>query len=177
MAKRRSKNEDLSWIQAHDRLVERFHQDSDRAAGLLAATFLDSFLEDVLRSLLTPGKRTDELLDHRGALGTFSSRIDLAFALGIANEDVVADLTLIRKIRNHFAHDLWRATFQEQQVQDWIKALSFYSVMVDGDPPDQHLSNRDAYLICITYLVMKIIESPKVGAEFRQRFSTGVPSS
>jgi hypothetical protein len=40
----------------------------------------------------------------RGPLGTFSAKIDLAVALGILLGDMADDLSILRKLRNDFAH-------------------------------------------------------------------------
>jgi DNA-binding MltR family transcriptional regulator len=39
-----------------------------------------------------------------GALGTFASRIKIAYLMGLIDKPTKADLDLIRKIRNEFAH-------------------------------------------------------------------------
>lgn len=54
----------------------------DRGAVLMAAVFLHETLRNLLaRRFVDDAANTNELLRSSGALGTFSSRIDLAFAI------------------------------------------------------------------------------------------------
>jgi hypothetical protein len=82
----------------------RFASESDRAAAVLGASLLDARLEDVFRTNLATNH--DLLLGRSGPLSTFSSRINLAFALRWIDADTSHDLDIIRDIRNDFAHHL-----------------------------------------------------------------------
>jgi hypothetical protein len=52
---------------------------------------------------LSPAQRTN-LFDGYGPLSSFAAKIDVAYALSIFDDAVYTDLTVIRKIRNVFAH-------------------------------------------------------------------------
>jgi hypothetical protein len=70
----------------------------------LGASLLDVRLEEVFREKFAANH--DSLLGRSGPLATFSSRINLAFALQWIDEDTAHDLDVIRDIRNDFAHPL-----------------------------------------------------------------------
>jgi len=84
--------------------ISRFASETDRAAAVLGAALLDVRLEDVFRAKLAANH--DALLGRSGPLATFSSRINLAFALQWIDQDTALDLNVIRDIRNDFAHHL-----------------------------------------------------------------------
>ena len=88
-----------------NRFSEKFRTESDRACAVLGAAMLDALLESLFRRRLCKSSSTklDQLFDG-GALSSFAGKIRLAAALAWIEEDVRADLELIRKIRNDFAH-------------------------------------------------------------------------
>jgi DNA-binding MltR family transcriptional regulator len=105
-------------LNAYHGVLTRFHAESDRAAAVLGAAYLDGFLEDALRSSFAQGKPTDELFAGQGPLMSLGNKTKVAFALGLlSSESLVRDVDLIRKIRNHFAHHIWDAAFDESPVR------------------------------------------------------------
>jgi DNA-binding MltR family transcriptional regulator len=74
--------------------------------GIIGATFLEMLLENILREFLIDEEKrvTEELFDGYKPLSTFSSKITMAYCLGLIYKSVHDDLHLIRKIRNEFAH-------------------------------------------------------------------------
>src|SRR5215471_683584 len=87
------------------RFRETLDAETDRGCALMAAAYLASLLEKLIRaSLIGDIKKADELLGVSKPLGSFSSRIDLAHLLGHIGKSEHRDLQLIRKIRNDFGH-------------------------------------------------------------------------
>ena len=92
---------------------ERLDSNDDRGAAILGVAYLDAVLEDAFRSRLRPDT-PESVFDYRGPVGDLSSRIEMAFALGWIAVDTRLDLTLLRRIRNDFAHDYdHRLSFSE----------------------------------------------------------------
>lgn len=81
---------------------------SDRIVAVVGGAMVDQLLGEALRQRFQPGEVTDNLLDPTKdrALGAFGPRIDIAFALGMYDESVRANLKKIAHIRNVFAHEL-----------------------------------------------------------------------
>jgi len=74
-------------------------------------------LAAAIEAFFVVGKTSKELLyGSRAPIGTFASRIDLAFALGLINEHEHAECHLIRKIRNEFAHRGVGLSFGDQKI-------------------------------------------------------------
>jgi len=99
--------------------------ESDRAAGVLAPAFLDDLLGQLLRVKLNESTSTASLLaPDRGALGTFSAKIDMTHSMGLIDSTTWNDLHIIRKIRNRFAHEIDIHDFSDDSVRDLVANLS-----------------------------------------------------
>jgi mannitol operon repressor len=61
--------------------------------------------------------------DGNAALGTFSSRTEACFALGLIDDYEYTEIALIRKIRNEFAHAKHGTSFQTPRVQGLCSGL------------------------------------------------------
>ena len=92
-------------------------QETDRGCALLAASYLDTELEHVLvQSLVDDPKVAQDLLRASGPLGSFSTRIDLAYLIGLIGPLVHKDLNVLRKVRNEFGHSTQPITFEEPSI-------------------------------------------------------------
>jgi hypothetical protein len=109
----------------------------ERAIAILGGTFLEMALEHILRAYLPDGeKEVNGLFEQNGPMATFSNKISLCFCLGLIDEVIKDDLTLVRKIRNKFAHDLY-ATFKNEKIKSWSTGLSFHTIsMMMKTPAD-----------------------------------------
>ncbi len=107
----------------YGRWLDEFQDETDRACAVLGAAFLDHALGELLHAFLREDERVRERLFGRNRpLANFGTRVDVAFALGIIGTTEHHDLDLVRKIRNHFAHELTGA-FNVSPVADWCREL------------------------------------------------------
>lgn len=105
-----------SVIPDFGKFYEAFRGETDRAAGVLAAAYLEASLERLFRARLLENTPAS-LFAFRGSLGDFAGKIDLAFSLGWISEDSRNDLHIIRDIRNDFAHDVDHTlSFDEKSI-------------------------------------------------------------
>lgn len=161
---------------AYNDFVDRFHSETDRAAAVLAGGYLDSFLQDALRSVLVPCTRVDSLFATQGPLGSLASKISLTCALGLATDELARDMDLVRKIRNHFAHHIWEATFEIAPVSDWCKQIRGVvdsAVDQEGKRVKDGNPARIGYLLTVGMSIILIAHSPKVPLAFRE-LTTGI---
>lgn len=87
--------------------LEGLNSESHRGQVLITAGFLEEQLKKILLAFMLDVPEAMKLLEGGNApLGTFSARIDGAFTLGLITKNEHGDLTLIRRIRNEFAHEL-----------------------------------------------------------------------
>ncbi|MEO1791650.1 MAG: MltR family transcriptional regulator, partial [Cyanobacteria bacterium J06629_19] len=73
--------------------------------------------------LIEDGKVIKHMFEFNGPFGTFSSRIDAAYALGLLPKNVRKDMHLLRKIRNDFGHNSSPVTFEDESISSKCGAL------------------------------------------------------
>jgi hypothetical protein len=106
---------------------EQIEFDSDRAAGIVAGSIAETRLEQALQSRLRPADTpklreiVEQLFRPSGALGPFSTKIDLAYLMRLLSDEAYKDLTNIKNIRNDFAHDLDHGSFDVPSIRDRCK--------------------------------------------------------
>ena len=107
-------------------------QETDRGLPLVAAALIDEKLLETLQSFLCPGKSADRLLtDPNAPLGTFSARINACAALGLIDQFEYREITLIRRVRNLFAHSRHGLSFDDEKVAGLC--ASFESPLPSGE--------------------------------------------
>jgi mannitol operon repressor len=114
----------LSTAEDLAKFVEELKRESDRGLALVAAALIDDKLGETLRSFFCKGPSAAKLLDDsNAALGTFSSRSEACFALGLIDDYEYSEIALIRKVRNEFAHAKHGTSFQTARVQGLCSSL------------------------------------------------------
>lgn len=103
---------------------EQIEFDSDRAAGIVAGSIAETRLEQALQSRLRAADTSKlqdivrELFRASGALGPFSTKIDLAYLMRLLSDEAYKDLTNVKNIRNDFAHKLDHDSFDTPSIRD-----------------------------------------------------------
>ena len=91
---------------------------------LIVSGYAEEQLRRIIAAFILRGAPSKRLLDEfNGPLGNFSSRVIAAHALGLISKEEYADLNVVRKIRNKFAHD-HRASFSDQDIAQMCKGLN-----------------------------------------------------
>jgi len=98
--------------------LTEFQEETDRAAAVLGPAMLDQLLKDLLDSTFVSAESAKELTGKMMPIGTFSSRITLAYAIGLITSEEAKDLHRMREIRNRFAHRLHGLSFATQAIRD-----------------------------------------------------------
>jgi hypothetical protein len=127
-------------------IVPTFHEESDRGAGVLAAGFVDEYLSVFLRWKMMNKKIGDELFAPLGPLNSFSQKIACAHAFGFIPKQYYDDLTIIRRVRNHFAHHPLDSSFSTKEVADLVSKLSTFTDAKETWQKNPRLGNRHAFL-------------------------------
>ncbi len=112
--------------QAEDlaQFVEELKRETDRGLPLVGAALIDEKLLETLQSFFCNDKSSEKLLsDGSAPLGTFSSRIELCFALGLIDEFEYREISLLRKVRNEFAHAKHGTSFQTEKIKGFCSTL------------------------------------------------------
>jgi DNA-binding MltR family transcriptional regulator len=108
-----------------DQLAKEINTSSPRGGAMVAASFLDHFLMQLILVHLErlSASEVDGLFGPERPLGTFSSKIKLARALGLFGPKTAHDLNSIREIRNAFAHGLRKMNFETPEVRQLVGSL------------------------------------------------------
>jgi DNA-binding MltR family transcriptional regulator len=116
--------------------LEEFQGETDRAAAVLGAAYLDSRLEVLLREKFVALPDFVEQLFHgQGALSSFSARISICYAIGLISRQAAEDLHIIRKIRNDFAHKPHGLSFETPTIADRVSNIRIVkSFRLEGQP-------------------------------------------
>jgi hypothetical protein len=109
---------DFSHLEALEQ--ELYASGSDRATAVMYGSFLEVNLERLLSMHMRPdlnSRDRRQLFEFEGAVGTFSSKIVVAYALRLIGSITRADLDLIRFLRNEFAHSRIPFRFTTPEVR------------------------------------------------------------
>ncbi|SDX47836.1 hypothetical protein SAMN05216333_1394 [Nitrosomonas oligotropha] len=90
--------------------------EADRGCVLLGVSMLDEELTTMFKSRLlkdTSKSLKKEIFDGKGAFGTLSAKLDIAYVCQILPEDLVNCMHCLRKLRNNLAHQASPFTIQE----------------------------------------------------------------
>jgi hypothetical protein len=104
--------------------LEELKSQTDRGTAVIAAAVLDDLLEMLLTARLVElhGERHDRLFKKTGApLSSFSSKIEMCFAVGVISNEARLAMHLIREVRNEFAHRIEQITFDHPDVATKIE--------------------------------------------------------
>ena len=123
-------------------VLEELKKQTDRGAGIIAASVTEELLAVVIQERLLPlnSDLRQALFERMNApLSTMSAKINLGRALGLYSDVGAKRLHMLREVRNRFAHRIEALTFDHPIVVD---------AMQDGladVPPPKFKSNRFAF--------------------------------
>lgn len=97
---------------------------SDRAVAILGAALVDAQLRASLLKKFEGKQYVEKALEGREFLSSFSARITTARMLGLFSDRLAADLDIVRKVRNDFAHKPLAISFSTPSIADRCKNLT-----------------------------------------------------
>jgi mannitol operon repressor len=104
--------------------LKELNTQTDRGAAIIAAAVLDELLQMVLvaRFIELGSERKEALFERTGApLSNLSARIEVAFAVGVINNQARLMAHFVREVRNSFAHRIEASSFDDPEVVDIIE--------------------------------------------------------
>lgn len=127
-------------------MLDSFHKESSRGAAVLAAGFVENYLGYFLEQLVEDADAAKGLFDAMGPLSSFSQRIAIARAFGFIRKSTHDDLTLIRKVRNHFAHHPFDARFTTPEISQRVKLMRWWKTGAETGADDAEKQHRFAFM-------------------------------
>jgi DNA-binding MltR family transcriptional regulator len=106
----------------------------DRSQAIVAGALLEQGLESALESHFELNEEETRALfaDQEGSISSFASKIKLAYALGIIENMIRSELTLIKTIRNVFAHTRAAVTFENPEIVSACDFLKLPAIITYG---------------------------------------------
>ncbi|MCT4492704.1 hypothetical protein [Bosea minatitlanensis] len=109
------------------RVFDELRAQTDRGVALVGAAYVEELLERAIQSRLcvhSPDHRKALFEGPNSAMGTFSSKIAMAYALDLVGQPAHEDMQVIRKIRNEFAHSFEQLSFAASPISERTEALT-----------------------------------------------------
>jgi hypothetical protein len=112
-----------------DRTYSLLMKEADRGCVLLGVSLLDEELTKMFKSFIpadTSGKRMKEIFDGKGAFGSLSAKLDIAYVCHLLPSDLVNCLHSLRGLRNNLAHQASPFSIEEnlERVYDIFSKTS-----------------------------------------------------
>lgn len=132
-------------------------EETDRGAVLMSAAYLDDKLRELIElRLVQDTKIIRRAFDFNGPLGSFSSRINFAYLLGLLPKNAMRDLHTIREIRNQFAHYAAPLSYDHEKVKLLCERLVFHGVKDAAEPGAKFRRSVMGLLTLITLAFEKV---------------------
>lgn len=120
-----------TWINENfpdpEKWLKLLKKSSDRDVAVMLCSIIDSLLADLISLRLEGDKKEIETFlgldgDGRAPLGSFGSRIQAAYLLGLIEKIQLKNLRYMKDIRNLFSHNVL-VTFDDERVVKKMKTI------------------------------------------------------
>jgi mannitol operon repressor len=140
--------------------LQELNKETDRGVALVATSFLDSLLRDILAAFMIENASAKVLLSGFNApFGTFSTRIAGCLAMGLITDQEAAQCDTLRKVRNRFAHEV-----EVNFGSDSVKALCTNLVVPERD---KDADARRRFLSASLVVLITLLNRPHQVAQKR----------
>jgi DNA-binding MltR family transcriptional regulator len=148
-----------------EKFVSEFQNTSDRAAAILGASHLQAQLSHILTNFIVDNQATKEkLLGGDKPLESFSTLIEVTYALGLISTNEYHDLQLIEQIRDSLLYGLDEAKFTEGGIEAKCYALKIPRRVFR---PNESLNPRRLFVFATALLTQQL--SFRISQAERQR--------
>tara|TARA_R110000796_G_scaffold68403_2_gene156655 strand:- start:49 stop:609 length:561 start_codon:yes stop_codon:yes gene_type:complete len=119
-------------------LIDAISDPNDRAAVVTSVALLEGAIQRLLVSRLVVSNEAtvSDLFGPGGPLRDFSSKIKVAYAIGLVGPKTRGDLDVIREVRNAFAHTMFPVSFEDTEIANAASRVTFAKRIT----PDAELS-------------------------------------
>jgi DNA-binding MltR family transcriptional regulator len=107
-------------------LLKSMYSEPDMACVLIGTGYLDQALASLLQRFFVNSNIADKMLNPiGGALGTFQSRADISYCLGLIPKSLYKNLCTLGEIRNKFAHSYLALSLDDPEIAELVRSLTF----------------------------------------------------
>ncbi len=107
-------------------IKNEFEGNSDRGITVIAASIIDTLIEDLLEGFLVPFESKNDrknIFSSAGPLSNLSHKIEMAFSMGLLSVFDKKLLKTIVSVRNKFAHQISGISFKNEDIVNLCKKL------------------------------------------------------
>jgi len=149
---------DQEHLEAFKNIIEfrnNLSLETDRGLVLMAVAYIDERLSVLLEKYFVDDQNVVKtLFDATGPLGTFSSKLKLAYGIGLLPKNIYTDCNKIRKIRNSFAHVSKPITFEDEPIKSQTHSLVVHGI-------DNHNRTKVRFTRSVMSILLEIEDSIK----------------
>jgi DNA-binding MltR family transcriptional regulator len=114
----------MNTFELMNEITNEIKESNDRACIILASSFIDELLRNILDEYLLKDDKSDkEIFQNFGPLSSFSAKIKMCYRLGLISKREFTQIETFRKIRNKFAHELESKSFNDENLKYLISNL------------------------------------------------------
>lgn len=131
-------------------LLSQLNDETDRGACLVGASYIDEKLKEIISAFTIDEFDSEDLCGGPAApISTFSSRSSVAFSLGLITKTEYSEISLIRRIRNEFAHTWEEINFETESISNRVDNLPWRGPRDD----DSRHNPRERFNMAVTMLL------------------------
>ncbi len=167
MTKDPASSPEAAAAQAARTIALQMLEERGRGAVLVGVARVDAALEHLLQAVMAPGgAKGDGLFLPERPLGSLGAKVALAHRLGLIDNQVQSALSVLRKLRNSFAHSAESASLNDDSHRTRLAAVYAdartnplwgpLTAVLAAQPPSPHAPLDNAlrdYILLITILV------------------------
>ncbi|MCK9337758.1 MAG: hypothetical protein M0P43_08010 [Arcobacteraceae bacterium] len=147
---------DQNHLEAFRNVIEfrnNISSETDRGLVLMSVAYIDERLTVLLEKYFVDDKNVIKtLFDTTGPLGSFSSKLKLAYGIGLLPKNIYTDCNKIRKIRNSFAHVSKPMTFEDEPIKSQTHSLIVHGI-------DNHSRTKVRFTRTVMSILLEIEDS------------------
>ena len=134
---------DFGKDEVFDVFLDDLQKESNRAAAVLAVSYLEDLLKQLLVYNFKNKVKEKELFEGMGALSTSSAKITMSYAYGLIDKNLKDDINNIRRIRNEFAHKFKNLSFKEGKIKTWCQNFNCTDAIFEKNPSEWESYPKD----------------------------------
>lgn len=140
------------------------NNEPDFSVVVISAAYVDACLAALLNRRFIQSSVSSKVLDARsGSLGSFSSRADACYVLGLVSKALYQDLLVLAEMRNQFAHHHLSLTFETPELVESCNRLSYAMTLKNGDfdepmfKPGQLSGARERFTVSVVLISQRLL--------------------
>ncbi len=151
-----------------DQFGQMMVDESDRGLVIILVSIIDDVLAAQLEGRMRDlsSRMRDRIFGFEGPLGTFSSRMKLAYALEVIDYETYQDLDTMRSMRNACAHSRRDISFENEALRKALDLLFEFE-----DDPSYSLKDCDPQLCKVHFMAATTYTMSRIGGDSKEEAS------